>query len=324
MKLRHLTTALAIGIMLLGGNVQAQCADRCGNRCGSCDPCWDNCDWCGLFEFGAHALYWKPMTCSWAYGRIPGTNESRVQSIKADYEWGLQVFGIYTRDCFFAELSYTWLETRDASRRISGLVIPVFPVVTNLNGAVAKLDYDYQNVDLKLGRFLHRTCGCEFNLFGNIRWVEIEERRMLTGDNQFPTAPGPTRLTYEAEFSGVGLGVGTGGEYTICGPFHAYGQLNFMAIIGGRKNPTNFAQGTIQALRVDYKKNTCIIPAAEFRFGFNYQVTWRCLTTVWEIGYEVDYYWNVIERTNQDSDSQTRECIDLGFAGLYFGGKVLF
>lgn len=323
MKLRHLAIALAMGIMLFGGTASAQCADQCGNRCGSCDPCWDNCDWCGTFEFGAHALYWGPMASSWAFGQTFAPETINVHSVKADYEWGLRVFGIYTRDCFFAQLSYTWLETRDASNRQSRLFPAGFPVQIVMNGAVAKIDYDYQNVDLRLGQFLHRTTGCQFNLFGNVRWVEIEERRQLTGDSII-AARGPAQLSYEAEFSGIGLGVGAGGEYSLCGPLKAAGTINFMAIIGSRDNPTNMAQTTTQSRRVDYHSHTCIIPATEFRVGLSYETTCRCLTTVWEIGYEVDHYWNVLERTSQDAAANVRDCIDLGFAGPYFGGRVLF
>ncbi len=324
MKLRYLAIALAMGMILFGQTADAQCADRCGNRCGSCDPCWDNCDWCGTFEFGADALYWSPMACSWAYGRLINVGAISMQSIKPDYEWGLRVFGLYTRNCFFAQLSYTWLETRNATRRQDLLFPDGFPVATILNGAVAKLAYDYQNVDLRLGQYLHKTCGCQFNLFGNVRWVEIEERRTLTGDSQVTPAPGPAQLAYKAQFSGVGLGVGSGGEYAICGTLKAFGSINFMAIIGSRDNPTNQAQMTTQARRVDYASHTCVMPATEFRFGLNYETTCRCLTTVWEIGYEVDYYWNALERVSQETGANVRNCIDLGFAGPFIGGRVLF
>jgi Legionella pneumophila major outer membrane protein precursor len=324
MKIRSLAIALIIGTTLAGTPLVGQ--GSCGYSCNSCcDPCWDRCDWCGNFEVGAHALYWKPMTCAWAYGSLARPNEMLVKTIKPDYAWGFRLFGLYTRDCFFAQLTYTWLQTRDGTDRLDELNVNGFiNLVNQLNRAAAKLDYDYQNVDLRLGQFIHRSPGCQFNLFGNVRWVEIEENRHLFGNNQLTGDLGAASITYKTEFSGVGLGVGTSGEYGLGCNFNAFGQLNFMAIIGDRQNPNNHIRTAARASTIDYKSNTCIIPAADLRFGFNYEWTCRCLTTVWEIGYETNYYWNVLERVSQDADGNVRDCIDLGFAGPYAGVRILF
>ncbi len=310
----------------------ACCPDAC------CNPCWDPCDWCGDFEVGAHALYFKPMHCAYAYAQTTNPaappNTVKIFDIKADYDWGFRVFVGYISDCTFVDVSYLWLETGDSQELDTAGLPGIAPIGVTAGTTIPRvrafLGFDYQNVDIRIGQFLHRRCGCDFNVFANIRWVDIERRNQVIATSFPGGVPGATSWRQKAEFDGAGLGVGSAGEFCVWRDVNFFGSFNFMGIIGDRKTPRSVVVTDAGAVStISWRSNTCVIPAFDFRLGLNY--TWNCACTVvtLELGYEGNFYWNALEyqtgvQNAAATTNPTRECHDIGFAGPFFGGRVMF
>ncbi len=296
--------------------------------------CFDWCD--GDFEVGAHALYWKPMHCALAFAQTTDAGPPQVttvRDIKADYDWGFRVFAGYVQDCTFADASYLWLETGDPAELNTGIlnISPVGLNSTNSPRTRAFLGFSYMNVDVRVGQFLHHQCGCDFSVFANARWVHLRRKNRNKADTFTGGFPGATSWVQRAEFDGGGLGVGTSGEFCVWNGFNFFGAFNFMGVIGNRK--TNLSRlitnDTGGVTNIAWSSNQCIIPAMDFRLGVNYSWNCMCTTLIFELGYEGNYYWNALEfqrgvAGNPPTNNTARDCEHIGFAGPFFGARVLF
>ncbi|MBS0622055.1 MAG: hypothetical protein JSR80_03755 [Verrucomicrobia bacterium] len=295
-------------------------------------PCWDACDWGADFAVGVDALYWKPLHCDYVIGRkdITGVNStvSNIFAITADYAWGVRTYASYARDCNFIDASYLWFQAHDTFFPGDGLISNV--ASNSTARPVGRLFFQYQNVDLRLGQILHKGCGCSFYVFADARWAFINERRQLNAIVISETNSN-LEIIHKSTFSGAGVGVGMGGQFSIWNCFSGFGRLTALSLIGNRQTPIESMISTDPITqRVKFRSNTCIIPAIDVRLGLDYQWECGCLSTVWEVGYELDYYFQVLNTVNEQSNSLgvssqvLRSCKNIGFAGPYAGVKLLF
>ncbi|MBS0622053.1 MAG: hypothetical protein JSR80_03745 [Verrucomicrobia bacterium] len=336
---RIVGTALSLSLLTFAPLV----ADNC---CADC--CWNPCGWSGDFEIGADAFYWKPMSCPLHYADrifVSGTTTTvQVQELKSDYDWGVRAFVGYERGCTFAQLSYLYTNPTDHVKSNQGAatafnVIGVPTQATAWSRGEAQLNWVYQNADLRVGHLLHRRSGCQFGVFGNLRWAYLNNKEMIRGRSENDLVPPDifsSTTTVKAKFDGVGLGVGALGEFCIWRGLNVFGEFDVMGIIGQRTTPQveniNIATTTgttITTTLSQFSSNISVIPALDMRLGFNYTYDCWCTTLVAEVGYEINYYWNAIDKplfttTSFVPDARNRECSDIGFGGIFAGFRALF
>ena len=284
-------------------------------------------DCCGIngdLSVGAHALYWKPSHCAYEYARTtPGQGNPSIISvsdIKADYDWGFRVLAGYECGCFYSQVSYQWLQTNDSAQADQAEAIGLSRGNNQVRG---RLFYEYQNVDVRAGQYLHHGAGCHFGVFGNVRWVDLKRNNRVVG----LTDEGSSSWAQKARFDGAGLGVGTSGSFCLWQGLSGFGEFNLMGIIGDRETPSSetiSAAGEVSTIR--FHSNTCVIPAMDFRVGLGYKFCTCWATVDITVGYEMNYYWNALEYESPTGTTTTgvRECFDVGFAGPYIGGRVTF
>ncbi len=280
------------------------------------------CD--GDYSFSADALYFKPMHCPYQYATTIAqgtTTPTTPHSVKADYAWGVRVKGNYLNKCLFASLGYLWYQSKDAGSLDTqdNIVITVPGFLDNPNRVIARLRFEYQNVDLRVGQYLHKDCTYNYYVFANGRWVDIKERHRMNAI----AVPNPFRggfFRQKSEFNGGGFGVGTGGEFQLWGCLDFAGEFNVMGLMGRQKTPeSNFIRietgGTTQFL-INFESHCCVIPAAELRLAASYPWECRCLSVVATIGWEAAYYWRALSIA-PDTDKGRRVCRDVGFSGPF-------
>ena len=300
--------------------------------CRPAEPCCpDWCDMCGTWEIGAHALVFTPVACEYDFATqstVPTGENFSVATVKCELDWGFRVFGRYLSDCSFFGLSYQWYQSKSA-RGVTGL--DAVRNLANLTAARAEasLRFEYQNVDVSVGKYLHRSCGCNFYVFGNARWVDLSYNRHTRG---IDVAGIVLNANEKSTLEGGALGVGVGTEIDLWCDIGLFGSANLLGVIAERSTRRVFAPAggaaapaNVQTIR--YGSDTCINPEVDFRIGLNYTYQCGCWGFVGEIGYEVDYFWNAFSFPQGNVTTPTerfRVCEDVGFSGLFFGGRILF
>ena len=337
--MRYLTLILAFVATLVG-------AQECPN--------W----FCGDLEVGIQALYWKPIQCPFHYASEvtmfeatgPAHSEKTVHESKAQYDWGYRFYADYDLGCWFVGLSYQWYRSSTRSHvepeRPTNPFAPTnLPLAATGAGGVTgwtfinpTLRIEYENVNFRYGQSLKRVCGFDFYTFANVRWVDIER----VDNIKAVAAAGTWDVERRAEARGVALGAGLGGRFAICDCVTVYGEFNPMALIGSLKTPVQMTDLSSTSGNIHLKNvspsPTCVNPALDFKIAINYVYCCSCLNLEFELGYELDYYWNVTalppeefyRTATMDSAADlldinsTRHCGNIGFAGPYFGVGLQF
>ena len=332
--IKTLTRVGAVAALLL--TVQPVVAQRCVAPEACCGPCADWCDMCGDWEIGAHALFWTPVTCAYDYVvNSPAATPTApfigtVSALKCSTDWGFRVFGNYLLDCSFIGLGYQWFKSKTADSRTGADLRIKGGGAVNSGRVAARQTIEYQNVDLRWGQYLHRTCGCNFYLFGNARWVDLSYRRSIR--QQVLNTDQIRLVTEKSSLQGGALGVGTGAEFDLWCGIGLFGEANVLGVIAERstRNINFIDPNPAQSVSARYPSDTCINPELDFRIGLNYSYTCGCWTFVGEIGYEVDYFWDAVAFPTNTATQLVGPsdwvvvCQNVGFSGLFFGGRVLF
>lgn len=323
-------TAIGSALALLL-TTQAATAQQC---CPAPEPCRDPCmNWCNMdgdWEFGAHALVFTPSGCAFDFATTTVANfRDNISTVGCQLDWGFRVFAAYLSRCSFTGFSYQWFDSKSAAS-LAAPAVTRFGQVANVTKASLRLQY--QNVDVRMGKFLHRSCGCDFYVFGNARWVDLQYRRTVQGIVNTGQLAGQVQtVNQKSTLQGGALGVGAGAEFDVWCDVGLFGEANILGIIAERSTKdatfTNVTPAGVAAtVPFTYASDTCINPELNFRLGLNYTYTCGCWSFVGEVGYEVDYFWNAFafNQFTGPAITQFRQCEDVGFSGLFFGGKVLF
>lgn len=332
MKMKQLFgVGAAIALLLSAQPVAAQCCPQ-PDMC--CDPCVDWCDMCGDWELGVHALYFTPVTCQYTYAinsplTVTGDSAAgQASALKCSADWGFRIFGRYMSDCSFIGLSYQWFDSKVTdSRTDERLVIRSGDLRDGK--ATARQTIEYQNVDVRWGKYLHRACGCNFYLFGNARWIDLSYRRSIA--LQVRDTNNVVTVTEKSELQGGALGVGAGAELDLWCDVGLFGEANILGVIAERSTRNvGYANDDQTTRTASYPSDTCINPEVAFKLGLNYTYTCGCWTVVGELGYELDYFWDAVAFPRTVSGNLLTGsdwalgCQNVGFSGLFFGGKILF
>jgi hypothetical protein len=270
------------------------------------------------------AIWWMPLQRNYDFAIIPGTNTETFKALASPHLGG-RIQGRYDRDCLFAQLSYLYLRTTDTAeinRANANILMPQLPV--GLNRVRAQLKHRYQNVDLRVGRYLLKECENTFYLFSNARWVDINYRESTTG-----ASPAfQVNFLQKANFEGGGLGVGFGGSYGLFGGLSCFGEFGPMAVIGRQTAPIQRATINGGVSFFNMTDQTCVIPATDFLFGLRYRYDCSCLSILAQVGYEINYYWDALKYIPFSGGvtlaGPPSRCFHEGFAGPSASLKVIF
>ncbi len=325
--------SVACATLLSAPPVAAQCRPR-ANPCA--EPCMEWLDLCGDWEFGIHALYYSPIACEFDYATTTQSGQGDpVATINCQFGWGVRVFAHYLSDCKFANASYQWFGNTE-KRSIDGL-----GTVRNLSGilavrAQATVRTEYQNADFRFGQYLYRASGCNLYVFGNARWIDLLRSRYTRA---ITAAPLVFNANDKSTLEGGAIGIGGGAEFNLWCNVGLFGDLNVLGVIAQRSTrkvfaPTDGTTNLSNRTQVSYASDTCINPEIDFKIGVNYTYTCDCISLVGELGYEVDYFWNAFafpkgsiaggQGNPARFTNRFRSCQDVGFSGLFFGGRILF
>lgn len=292
---------------------------------------------------GAHALYLAPMACPYTYAQTSTqvfppsfiTLRGRALSVPCEGDWGFRVFGNYLNDGLFARVSYQWFEGSSSSSIVAdGVSIRGGGNTAGLSRATGQVGVDYQNVDVKVGMHLLQRCASALYLYGNVRWVDLSHRREVS---QIALTSGAVqRIREKSQLRGGAIGFGAGGEFGMGCGLGAFIDGNILGVIGNRAVKRaeffSFIPGNLPQIQQElYPSEICIVPELDFRVGINHTYVCGCWKVVTEIGYEVDYFWHgsvfpkfISTTLTQGFSGFTPVCEDLGFAGLFFGGYLVF
>ncbi len=250
--------------------------------------------------------------------------------MRPDLDWGFRVGIGYDRDCSYGEVSYLWYESLDtATVARSEFVLPITIFGLGDNDAFQKGSYRllfrYQNVDFRWGQHVTDRCGRTLNLFGNVRWVDLQRKSQARG---VATAGGVGLWDQHSRFTGAAFGVGASADVSIWRCLSFAGTVNGMAAIGERKVTLNRRSVPVPANdRIEQQPGeSSVIPALDLRFGVRYVQLVCGSVKVWaEVGYEMHQYWNVLDYTQQGTDDiGIVPCQDVGFGGPYLSVKASY
>lgn len=299
----------------------------------------DCCDPCGDWEIGAHALYQMPTNCRFTYAvsNAPSGEEiDTLHGVSHDLpygaDWGYRIFGRYLKNCSFLGVSYQWIES-SATDSVIGDNVFVWGLGRNrdtLSEASAHHRFKYQNVDVRWGHYLHQSCAGSFYYFGNVRWIGYSRSRklqlvnLLTGERGFSRERG--------KIEGGAIGVGVGAERDLWCNIGIFGESNLLGVIANQSLGVMVkSRDSTFSSFLSYPSNLYISPEAALRIGLDYEWACDCLHFVFEVGYEIDYFWNALatpELLNVNvvgfGSFFGTHCLNIGFSGLFFGGKFLF
>lgn len=296
-----------------------------------------NCERCGEWMVGGHALYFAPITCPFAFGNVSNqtigsvdVTDSKARYVPCKAAWGFRVFGNYLNDCLFAGMSYQRFEVTTTDR-ITATAITGGGIGGTAN-VVGQVGIEYQRVDVRVGAHLLQESNCLFHIYGNARWVDLSHRRAASyvrlrdGVSEF--------FTEKSALSGGAIGIGAGGNVDVWCGVGAFIDGNVLGVIGNRSlTNVKYKQFRLNPrdLQLTYPSDTCVIPEADFRIGLNYTYACGCWKIEGEVGYEMDYFWNgsAFPEFNgiellPNSRAFVLVCQDLGFSGLFFGAHLIF
>jgi len=292
---------------------------------------------------GAHALYWTPMACPYTYAQTSvqvfppsfTTLRGRALIVPCEGDWGFRLFGEYLNDCLFARVSYQRFDAKSSSSVVAdSLNIRGGNTIAGLSRATGQVEVDYRNVDVRMGMHLLQRGVCTLYLYGNARWIDLSHCRGVT---QASLTTGVVQsLREESRLHGGAIGLGAGGEFGVGCGLGAFVDGNILGVISNRsmKN-VEFrlsTPGAAPQVRQElYPSDTCVVPELDFRIGINHTYMCGCWKFVTEVGYEVDYFWHgslfpkfLSGTILEGFTTFTPVCEDIGFAGLFFGGHLVF
>jgi len=333
--MKHLFEKLTLCALLLSG--LSLSAGECYDYC---DPCCDYnpCCWDGNFYLTVEGLYWTVNHCPIGVARRSNQNSVDPEGLTAEtylyneYDGGVRGRIGYEFCSFFTDVAYLYYSNKEKEdEELDGFnamrVAGGPPSDEDQSFISSKAKFRYQNVDVRLGYNLCQTnCFTPF-VYVNARWVRVDFKNIVDAIDTDTTNPELFHARQASRFNGGALGVGLGGHYTFCGNFGIGSTANFMALIG----QTTFNYSKINESRSYnpfFEKTYSwdhVTPSVEFRLGLDYSCCLFCFDVTVEIGYELDWYPNLLYYFSENEPAPGASfripnltCQDIGFSGPFF------
>lgn len=246
----------------------------------------------------------------------------RTKDIDFEWDWGFRV-GLgynFKHDSWEARLQYTWFDSNGSDSTRAGLnssVIPLRGSSTIVNAgnsdqflyatsAKSQYDFDYQALDLELGRAYFISGKLSFRPHWGLKtaWLDQEQITRYTGGSPTPNvqAPGNTlglqantvHIKDDCDFWGIGPRVGVDSKWHLGYGFSVFGNVSAALLFGyfevdHREKYSAFVDNQIKL----HANRHAFSPTAQFQLGLRYDVYVHNNKQHIGIGlgYEAQYWW---------------------------------
>lgn len=275
----------------------------------------------GGFVIGGSALYLEPSVTKgaldYAFFRESTTNPFSIRRLDVepgyDWGWGINLGYIFPNTGNDINVNYFHFDVDDTDfaqgppGSISigeNVVNPIF-----YNRASAKSEIDLNQIDLTFGQFIDIGCRLQVHPNVGVRYLDLE--RKLDSYFQFFTLSGifsdDLNVNSKADFSGVGPLLGVDGSYYLGYGFGIVGHAD-TALLVGNADPTDHLVNRLFILPTTSSTSNLtsnstrqIVPVVDGKLGADYTFVFNNNANsdlTLEVGYQVDHYFNAIDRHN--------------------------
>lgn len=182
--------------------------------------------------------------------------------------------------------------------------------VNAVNSAVAGSSFNYQLLDLDVGRRFQTSSSFSGYLGGGGRVASIDQ-----SFNAFYNGQTAARaaVSNPINFNGGGLRFGGEGQWNMLGGFGVFGRAFGSMLVGNNQTSqteTNNAGATlVTALSDQFRK---VIPVAELGLG----LSWQGQNVRARLGYEIANWFNLVDTPDFSNGKYSRRASDLSLDGL--------
>jgi len=256
-------------------------------------PCFDA-------SVGAEALYWKPCHDAFRYGFFSanpdgtGVPQNPLDLIP-DYQWGFRIFGSICEPTLDYSVSLEWAHVSDSSAasaqgrpdRFLNQFLYDSDFGQNVTSLSAREHSRYNKLGLKVA---YGFCSSLY-VYGGARWIDIALREQSKGI--FETGSVPIEVKQIASFNGGALEAGIGANFCLWSGLGIALRFGAFGIIGEQQTSLFVDQGEEIATDQTSRLTQCL-RGLEVRLGIQYAYQCGCWWLRWEIGYELDAYFNAL------------------------------
>lgn len=320
----------------------------------------------GGFEFTIGAIYMQPTSSNLTYlgvnrtAIVSGTPSLTTSSwndssISPGYDWGF-VLGVgYVFPNTANDIKLDWMYFHNNfsdSTGIRGLAavsgttssteVVSFPVDSHslssgdtLN-ASAKVEYDFDAVDLTFGQYINIGPRLQTRLFAGLRYMRLNDDLSTSTVHDIPVSGGTgSEIEYDSgelnsSFNGLGPLFGIKADYYIGSGFGISGLFDAALLVGNLSFSgneldvtTTLSSGGVYSVTsrtandLNWDSQNVVSPAFDAKFGLNYKYQFNNGTLLaLELGYQVTKYIDVVEEMDRGSGSVTSFDTDVTNFGL--------
>ncbi len=267
-------------------------------------------------------LYWHAKVGGTEYcytDQDPGATlpiQGSLRENDFDWDWGFRI-GLgynFEHDGWDAFLNYTYFDSSDGSKTAAGFNGSVIPLkgtpsitgstdLTSVTNATSNYKFDYDNLDLELGRnyFISRSLSFRPHFGLRSTWLDLTQRTNFYGgsvllDNQL--------LVYDSNnFWGLGPRAGVNSKWHLTNGFSVVGNLAGALLYGYYKveHNENDTTSLSHSLEIDANMHR-FCPNAQMYLGLSFdKYIYNDKQHIGvALGWEIQYYWRVNQMLKSD------------------------
>jgi hypothetical protein len=243
--------------------------------------------------------------------------QGQMRSLDFDWDWGFR-FGLgynFEHDGWDAFLNYTYFDTNDSQKTAAGYNGSVIPLkgtpsvtgvdtpLTYVTNASSSFKFDYDNLDLELGRNYFISKSLSFRPHFGLRstWLDLTQRTNFSGGNVL----GDNLLqVYDSNnFWGMGPRAGVNSKWHLSNGFSVVGNVAGSLLYGYYKvqHQENDTTSLSNAININANMHR-FSPNAQMFLGLSYD---KYIFSDKQhigiaLGWEIQYYWRINQMLTSD------------------------
>jgi hypothetical protein len=284
------------------------------------------------------ATYLEPSFNGLDYLDVVNGGTATTETIEPEFGWGYYIAAGYRNSHHYDEQA-NWAQynsnisdstalTSDGttSATTSNQYSEVVPAGVTFD-AHSKQNIDYSVLNANLGQYHNITEMLRTRLFAGIQYAKVD----ATTENTY-SATGTALIPvdkYTSKFSAVGPEVGLDLEYKIWHTFGVVGHLGAAFLVGKQEASSNVYNDDFGSqVAVNAEDVARLIPAMDAKLGVNWNVPYEYdrFSFGIEAGYQIAYYWDVIDQVQfpGNSDAVEHNYSNYGNMGPYLNLTAMF
>jgi hypothetical protein len=268
---------------------------------------------------------------------LSGTTETYdPENINPNYSWGyFLAFGYMISSHYDIQASWQQFNSnQEASTNFAGpgeaytssLTSSAF-VAGEVGSAESTEVLDTQSFDATLGQYHKLSSMLTARPFVGVKYAQVNDKTTNEYASSGAAIPAGYQEVYNSKFSGAGPEVGLDAEYKIVQHFGVTGHLAAAFLVGDLQTSTdisNTASGLIDD--IDGEKNNRVIPSLDAKLGLNWNSLYAhdSFGIGIEGGYQVAYYFDVVDQVQDTSTGLVHNYSDVGIMGPYMNLSARF